>query len=278
MEKLKLVASVQDISCLGKCSLTVALPVISACGVECSIIPTAVLSTHTGGFEGFTYCDLTSEMEKIYSHWQTINRKFDALYTGFLGRDQIDIVCDFFTKFKTADNIIMVDPAMADNGEMYSLFDKEFAYEMKKVCSMADIIVPNITEACFLTNTEYFEDVTNKEKIKSLTDKLLEIAPCVVLTGVSTCEGKLGACVATRNGEITYHQNGKVDGHFHGTGDLFASTLLASHLRGKSIQDSAQIAVDFVYESILETKAQKSEAKYGPCFELVIPKLVEMLK
>ncbi|MFI3128791.1 MAG: pyridoxamine kinase [Bacillota bacterium] len=278
MEKLKLVASVQDISCLGKCSLTVALPVISACGVECSIIPTAVLSTHTGGFEGFTYCDLTAEMEKIYTHWQTLPRKFDALYTGFLGKDQIDIVCDFFSKFKTPDNIILVDPAMADNGVMYSIFDEAFARDMKKVCEKADIIIPNITEACFLTGTEYFTDIDNKEKIEHLVSKLLEIAPCVVLTGVVAGEGMLGACVATRGGEISYHQNQKIDGHFHGTGDLFASTFLASHLRGKSLACATQIAVDFVYESILETKNQANEAKYGPAFELAIPKLIEMIK
>ncbi|MFI3167539.1 MAG: pyridoxamine kinase [Bacillota bacterium] len=278
MEKLKLVASVQDISCLGKCSLTVALPVISACGVECSIIPTAVLSTHTGGFEGFTYCDLTSEIEKIYTHWQTLDRKFDALYSGFLGRDQIDIVCDFFAKFKTDDNIILVDPAMADNGVMYSLFDEAFALEMKKVCAMADIIIPNITEACFLTGSEYFSDASDMEKIESLIKKLLEISPCVVLTGVSTAEGMLGACVATRDGKISYHQNKKVDGHFHGTGDLFASTFLASHLRGKTLEEATQIAVDFVFEAICETKAQGNEAKYGPCFELAVPKLIEMLK
>ena len=277
MEKLKKIASVQDISCLGKCSLTVALPVISACGVECSIIPTAILSTHTGGFTNFTYHDLTSEIPLIISHWKTLNVKFDGLYSGFLGSiNQIDLVKKFFTDFK-GDGKILVDPAMADNGKMYSLFDTEFAKEMKTLCEVADIIIPNITEACFLTDTPYFEDHSDLDKISSLMEKLEKIAPTVILTGVSTEKNKLGAAVKQMGKNISYHMNDKIEGYFHGTGDLFASTLFAAFIRGNTIEKATDIAVEFVVSSILETKTQDTEKKFGVAFELAIPKLISLL-
>ena len=169
----KKVLAINDISCVGRCSLTVALPIISSAGVECSILPTAILSTHTGGFTNYTFQDFTSQMMPIANHWKSLGIKFDSLYTGFLGsKEQIDVVVKIVRNFKSDTNLLIVDPAMADNGEMYKIFDLEFAKEMKKLCYGADIIVPNITEACFLTGISYEKGPHNVEFIDKLIDKL----------------------------------------------------------------------------------------------------------
>ena len=169
MEKQKRLVAINDISGFGRCSLTVASPIISACGIECVCMPTAVLSTHTGGFSGYTYRDLTSDMPLITEHWKSIDLKFDAIYSGFLGSiEQIDIVKDFVKKFKTENNILIADPCMADLGKMYVLFNEEFAKKMTSLCSLADIILPNITEACFMTDTEYIDGVQSQEYINTL--------------------------------------------------------------------------------------------------------------
>ena len=155
MERLKRAAAIHDISGFGKCSLTVALPIISAMGIEVSVIPTAVLSTHTGGFTGFTYRDLTGDMRPIAEHWNSLGIKFDAIYSGFLGSvEQIDIVTDFIDDFKEKDTVVLVDPAMADGGKMYTVFDMDFAKQMTRLCAKADIIVPNFTEAAFMLGEE----------------------------------------------------------------------------------------------------------------------------
>ena len=153
---MKRVVSIQDISCLGKCSLTVALPIISAMGVETCVVPTAVLSTHTGGFSGFTFHDLTQEVAPIADHWAKEGISFDAIYTGYLGSfEQIHLVSQFFDRFGGQDTLIYVDPAMADNGVLYTGFTPEFAKEMGKLCGKADVIVPNLTEASFMLGVDY---------------------------------------------------------------------------------------------------------------------------
>ena len=144
---MKRIVTIQDISCVGKCSLTVALPIISAMGIETAVIPTAVLSTHTA-FKNFTYRDLTGDLPKIAKHWKQEKFNFDGIYTGYLGSiEQIDILKEFFKQFKTPNNFIFIDPVMADNGKLYAGFDEKFVREMKELCKMADIIVPNLTEA-----------------------------------------------------------------------------------------------------------------------------------
>ena len=155
---MKRIVSIQDISCFGKCSLTVALPIISAMGIEACPVPTAVLSTHTGGFTGYTYRDLTNDIPSIADHWKSLDLKFDAVATGYLGSfEQIKIVSDFFDKFKTDDNLIIVDPVMGDKGHFYAGFTEDFALEMKKLCSKADVIVPNLTEAAQLLDEDYID-------------------------------------------------------------------------------------------------------------------------
>ena len=148
---MKRIVTIQDISCFGKCSITVALPLISSMGVECAIIPTSILSTHTGGFEGFTFRDLSDDISKIAEHWKKYNIEFDAIYTGYLGSvEQINSVIDFIGDFKKENTIVFVDPAMADKGKLYTGFDSDFPSHMARLCAKADIIVPNITEASFM--------------------------------------------------------------------------------------------------------------------------------
>ena len=222
---MKRIVSIQDISCLGKCSLTVALPIISAMGVECSIVPTAVLSTHTM-FQNFTCADLTDQIGPIAAHWKAEKLGFDAIYTGYLAsKEQIGDVCAFFDQFKTDKNLIVVDPVMADNGKLYPAFGTDFPAEMAKVCAKADLIVPNLTEASLLTGlpykTEYDEDY-----IRQMLQALAKLGPrYVALTGVSFEEGKLGVMYYDQQtGQYGSYFAEHLPASFHGTGDVFAST------------------------------------------------------
>ena len=274
----KKVLAINDISCVGRCSLTVALPIISSAGIECSILPTAILSTHTGGFSNYTLYDFTNEMLPISKHWKSLNLNFDAIYTGFLSsKEQIDVVLKVVNDFRNAKNLLIVDPAMADNGKMYSLFDVEFANEMKKLCFGADIIVPNITEACFLTGVSYENAPHNEEFINKIIDKLGDLKiKSLVLTGVSYDESTVGAITYDYlTKEKSYYKREIIPEYFHGTGDCFASALVAAITKGKSLEDARDVAVDFTVDSILKTiKYDNIDKKYGVCFEEALPKLI----
>lgn len=276
----KKVAAIHDLSCVGRCSLTVALPVLSAAGFETGIIPTAVLSTHTGGFSGYTYLDLTGEINPVKRHWKSLGLKFDAIYTGFLGSfEQLSIVSDFFDDFNTPENIIMVDPVMADAGQLYSVFDSSFPEGMKKLCKKADIIVPNMTEAAFLLGKNYEEGPYELSYIEGLIDELSEITDAkIVLTGVYFDEKKLGAAVFDRaKGKTEYAMNKKVEGFFHGTGDVFASGLLGALLNGFELLEATQIAEDFTVSSIEITKKAQTDVRYGVAFEKCLPQYIKKL-
>jgi len=280
MEIQKRVAAIHDISCVGKCSLTVALPIISAAGVETSVIPTAVLSTHTGGFTGFTYRDLTDDLKPITHHWKSLGLKFDAIYTGFLGSfEQLDIVSEIFDELKSDDTIIMVDPVMADNGEMYSVFTRDFVDGMKKLCRKADIITPNITEACFMLGMEYKEPPYDKEYIESLLRGLGKIGPKkIVMTGVCFNENEVGAgCYDSETDVVEYALLPRISGYYHGTGDVFASALLAALMRGKTLKESAKIAVEFTTESIQRTKDAGTDVRFGVNFEAGLGDFIKKL-
>lgn len=276
------VLAINDISCVGRCSLTVALPIISAAGVECSILPTAILSTHTGGFTGYTFSDFTAQMLDIANHWKSLNLKFDAIYTGFLGsKEQIDLVKKISLMFKGENTKLIVDPAMADNGVMYSIFDLAFASEMKKLCTGADVIVPNITEACFLTGVEYQTAPHSKEFIEELISKLRNLdVKALVLTGVSYEDGSLGAVTYNYlDNSYNYYKREIIPEYFHGTGDCFASALVASYTKGKSLVEATKIAVDFTVDSILHTiKYPNIDKKYGVCFEEALGSLIDKCK
>lgn len=276
---MKRILTVQDISCVGKCSLTVALPIISAFGVETAVLPTAVLSTHTA-FSGFTFRDLTDDLESIVNHWKKENVTFDALYTGYLGSfRQLDIVSELFDKFKTEDNFILVDPVMADNGSLYKGFDQKFATAMAKLCSKADIIVPNLTEASFMLNEEYVASGYSEDYIKSLLKKLCNLgAKKAVLTGVSFENEKLGVYGydSVKNEYFSYFRE-HLPQSFHGTGDVFASALCGALTINKPLDQALKIAVDYTVESINQTISHKDHNWYGVEFEAAFPYLIDRI-
>lgn len=280
MNKQKRVAAIHDISGVGRCSLTVALPILSAAGFDTSVLPTAILSTHTGGFEGFTYRDLTQDIKPISDHWQSLNLKFDALYSGFLGSfEQIDLVADLFNTFRSEDTLVMVDPVMADNGVLYSVYSPEMAKGMAKLCAIADIVVPNLTEAAFILEEEYIGDNYTPEYIEETLRKLASLgAKKVVLTGVSLEKDKLGAaCYDRESDKVSYAFNSRIDGYFHGTGDVFGSTLLSALLNDFPLAEATQIAVDYTHKCIDLTVQAEQERRYGVCFERALPYLIKRL-
>lgn len=278
MDKQKRALAIHDISCVGRCSLTVALPIISAAGVDCSVLPTSILSTHTGGFEGFTFRDLTDDIVPITDHWKTLNLKFDAIYTGFLGSfEQIDLVAKVFDDFKTPDNIILVDPVMADNGSLYSIYSPEMARGMAKLCAKADIIIPNLTEAAFVLDEPYKGENLSREEVEAMLKRLSALGPKkVVLTGISFKEGRLGAACYD-NGKVYYFDCERVEGYFHGTGDVFGSALLGGLLNGMKLEEATRLAVNYTHKCITMTMDSNQEKRYGVCFERAIPYLLKEL-
>lgn len=273
----KRLLTIQDISCVGQCSLTVALPVISACGIETAVLPSAVLSTHTAGFSGYTFRDLTEDMPAIKEHWIKENLKFDAIYTGYLGSTkQIDYVADIFDTTGKENCVNIVDPAMADNGKLYPGFDKDFVEAMKKLCGKADYLVPNITEASFLTDMEYKTEY-DRTYIDELIGKLCGLgAKNIVLTGVSYTQGRTGV-VVFENGQYKYYEHAFLPNSCHGTGDIYASAFAGALLNGKTAYDAAKIAADYAVECIKAT-AEEENHWYGAKFEPVLGKLIKMLE
>ena len=278
MNSQKRVLAIHDISCFGRCSLTVALPIISSAGIETSVIPTAVLSTHTGGFTGFTYRDLTDDIRRIADHWVSLKIRFDAIYTGFLGSfEQIDIISETFDRLKDEGTMIIVDPVMADNGELYKIFPKDFPAGMKKLCRKADVIIPNITEAVLMLNEEYREGPYTKAYIEGLLKRLGMLgAKQVVLTGVYFDDKELGAAsYDVRTGEIFYSFADRIPGYYHGTGDVFGSALVASLMNNLSLQKASEIAVNFTRDSIKRTYDAKTDIRFGVNSEAGLRKLSE---
>ena len=273
----KRILTIQDISCVGQCSLTVALPILSACKMETCILPSAILSTHTAGFSGFTFRDLTDDMPKIKEHWEKENIKFDAVYTGYLGSvKQIDYVKEIMEATGKEGCVRIVDPAMADNGKLYGLFDLDYVENMKTLCTCADILLPNITEACFLSGVEYKESY-DKEYIMTLLNKLSQMgAKNVVLTGVSYQEGKTGV-VVYENKEYKYYEHKKIEKGCHGTGDVYASAFTGAYMGGKDMLASAKIAADYTVKCIENTRTDPSHW-YGVKFETALCDLMNMLK
>lgn len=277
---MKRIMTVQDISCIGKCSLTVALPVISAMGVETCVIPTAVLSAHTS-FSGFTFRDLTEDIKPISEHWQKEKLVFDAIYTGYLGsKEQIDLVTGLFDAFGNENTLIFVDPAMADNGKLYAGFTEEFAKHMAKLCSKADIIVPNLTEACYMLGIDYPGADYTKEDIKKILKDLSRFgAKQVVLTGISFDEKHLGVMAYdSRTNQFYSYYNKKIPSSYHGTGDVFASVCVGAMMRGYSLYEALKLAVDFTLECIRQTEADPNHRWYGVNFESAIPMLIHELE
>ena len=271
--------TVQDISCVGQCSLTVAQPILSAFGIETCILPSAILSTHTGGFKGPTCLDLTDEFEKIVAHWEKEKITFNAYYTGYLLNErQINIVKKIFKKFNDGKNtpLKIVDPAMADNGVLYKGFDNNIIKGMKSLCSDADIIIPNLTEACFITDYEYKEKY-NEEYIMNLIEKLKTFGTkIIILTGIGYDEDTTGVVVAEKD-EVKYYKHRKISKIFHGTGDIYSAVFIGAYLCGKNAFDAAKAAADYVLECIEYTMKSPSHW-YGVMFEPLLADYISRIK
>lgn len=274
---MKRVVTLQDISCLGRCSITVALPVISAMGVECAILPTALLSTHSI-FDGFTCCDLSGQIEPISRHWLSQGIGFDAIYTGYLAsEEQCAKAVAFIEKFRTGDNVVIVDPAMADRGRLYPAFGPDFPKAMAQVCREADLILPNLTEAALLTGTEYREDWT-KPQVMELLEKLLALGcKAAMITGYGSGSGTTGFLALDQKGRELGYSHPLLPHSYHGTGDLFSSALVGALLRGKELREAGIIAADFVYGSIRATAENPDAPWYGVEFETQLPELIKRL-
>ena len=273
----KRILTVQDISCVGQCSLTVALPILSACGVETCILPSAVLSTHTAGFSGFTVRDLSQDIPEIRKHWEKEGILFDAVYTGYLGSaQQIGYVMDLIRCRTRPGGLAIIDPAMADNGKLYCTFDEEYVEQMKPLCFSADILLPNITEACLLTGLPYkteYDSAYIRELVERLT---VSGAKQVVLTGVSYEPATTGV-VVYRDGEMTYYEHHRIAQNCHGTGDIYASAFVGSLMRGKTSCEAARIAADYTVRCIENTQDDPGHW-YGVKFETALPDLIRMLQ
>ncbi len=276
---MKRIVTIQDISCVGKCSLTVALPVISACGVEASVIPTAVLSTHTA-FNNFSFCDLTDEIEPVIEIWKKEKISFDAIYTGYLGSfRQIELMEKLFDDFRTEENIIFIDPVMGDHGKLYPGFSQEFADRMARLCSKADVIVPNLTEAAFMLREEYKENGYTEEYVRDILKKLAALG-CknAVLTGVSFEDGKVGVMAYNKeNDRFSAYYTEKINASFHGTGDVFSSACVGALMRGLSLEGALKTAANYTVESIKASMRDKDNNWYGVNFEEAIPYLLKEL-
>ena len=276
---MKRILTIQDISCFGKCSLTVALPILSAMGIETVILPTAVLSTHTL-FRGFTCKDLSDQLVPIASHWKEEGITFDAIYTGYLGtEEEIDTVIGIIETFRNENTLVIVDPAMGDNGRLYAAFDEHYARKNADLCAVADIADPNITEAAFLTGLPYRETYT-EEYIREL---LLALAgtgtKMPIVTGVSLAEGKTGAMgYDAGKKEFFHYQNDRVPAAYHGTGDIFSSVLAGAFVRGKDRTEALKAAADYTALTIAETLKNPGNPWYGVDFEKTIPALVRMME
>ena len=273
--KMKRVLTIQDISCFGKCSLTIALPVISALGAETVILPTAVLSTHTM-FKNFTCKDLSDQIEPIAKHWKSESVTFDAIYTGYLGTvEQIDQIESLIRMFRNEKTTVVIDPVMADNGKLYPAFDMEYVKKNAGLCAGADIIMPNITEAALMTGIAYREEY-DESYIRALLAGLNDLGAGIsVLTGVTLEEGQTGVMGYDRKtGEYFVYQNRKIDASYHGTGDLFSSTVVGEILKGKDWRDALRLAADYTAYTIEVTLQNPDKPWYGVDFEATIPELI----
>lgn len=275
----KQVLAIHDLSCVGRCSLTVALPILSACGVHTSALPTALLSTHTGEFTGYTCMDLTDEMRNIAAHFSALPLRFDGVYSGFLGSfAQIELVGEVIRRYRHEDGLVLVDPVMADHGRLYATYTPEMAAGMGELCRLADVIVPNLTEACILLGRPYEPNMSDGQ-IRDLLEALAAKFGCgqVIITGVRRGDelGAGGFCAA--DGCFSFHGARHLEHVFYGTGDCFASALMGAMLCGRSTGDAIRIAVDFTHEAMAFTLQNGLPLRYGTAFEQALPGLMRVL-
>jgi len=270
------VAAIHDLSGFGRCSLTVAIPILSAMGIQCCPLPTAFLSTHTGGFSGFTFLDMTDELPKVAAHWRALDLKFDAIYSGFLGSErQIDLVGDFISTFRTERTVVLVDPVMGDGGRAYQTYTPAMCAGMSRLAARADVITPNLTEAAFLLDRPYREMPADPEGLRRTAEALsLGGKRSVVLTGVSCAPGQTGVmCFDAETGRTSSIQTERVDREFHGTGDVFASVLTGALVQGESLAEAAGKAVEFLRLCARRTAREGLPMREGVDFEPLLGRL-----
>ena len=271
------VAAIHDMSGFGRCSLTVAIPLLSAMGVQCCPLPTAFLSTHTGGFEGFTFLDMTDEMSKVADHWASLGLTFQAIYSGFLGSArQIGIVEDFIRRFRRPDTVVVIDPVMGDYGRVYQTYTAAMCDGMARLAELADVITPNLTEAALLLGQPYDALPAGEAGLRQITERLsLEGRRSVVLTGASLAPGQTGAvCYDARTGRTQVVQTAYIAHEFHGTGDVFASVLTGALVRGSALADAAGQAAEFVRACAQRTAAENLPMREGVDFEPLLGLLI----
>lgn len=259
---------------MGQCSTTVAMPILSACGHETCILPVAVLSTHTGGFQNPVVCNLAEKSDQMWRHWQREGIRFDAILTGYLGSvEAVRMAQTIIQEMLENDGVVIVDPAMADHGKRYSGLSEEYALVMAELCRKADILLPNLTEAAMLTGNPYSQ-VVDVDYVNTMISQLEN--RCVVLTGIGYLPGETGVLV--KNGETLYHYtHKKLDRNYHGTGDIFAAAFTGALLQEKTIEDAVRIAADFTCKSIENTWKNPAHS-YGVKFETALPDLIRMMQ
>lgn len=270
------VAAVHDLSCVGRCSLTVIIPVLSALGIQVCPLPTAILSTHLGGFRQVAFCDFTDRMADFYRHWQEENITFDCIYTGFLASaQQIDVVSAFIDNFAFAKPLIVVDPVMGDEGKLYSVYTPEMQEHMKKLICKADVITPNYTEACFLLGEAYEPDKVVPAILKEWLIRLTGMGPSkAVITGIPGQDRKIMNLAYDANNK---HYSEVSDQHipvrYPGTGDIFAALLAGALLQGKTLEEATRQAAGFVSHCVALTCQAGSPTREGVLLEMALPAL-----
>lgn len=264
------VAAIHDMSGFGRCSLTIALPILSAMGVQCCPLPTAFLSTHTGGFEGFTFWDMTDEMPRVAAHWKSLGLEFQAIYSGFLGSaQQIGIVENFIGDFRGADTLVVIDPVMGDHGQVYQTYTPAMCAGMARLAKRADVITPNLTEAALLLEVPYEALPAGEDGCREIVERLsLDGRRSVVLTGAATAPELTGAmCFDAKTGRTEAVQTRRVSREFLGTGDVFASVLTGALVQGASLPEAARQAVEFIRACAERTLAEQLPLREGVDFE-----------
>lgn len=277
---MKRILTVQDLTCLGKCSLTVALPVISCMGVETSVLPTALLSVHTA-FPRFTFEDLSPAVSPILQHFREEGFRFDAIYTGYLGSlAQIARVSQLIDDFASADTLVFIDPVLGDHGALYSGLAETLVAETRTLCAKADVISPNLTEACLLLDRPYPGEAYCETEIQDILRALAALgSPRVILTGISYAPDRLGAVCYDATRDVFFQgMHPRSEKHFHGTGDAFASVCVGALTRGLPLEAAVSLALEFIYESIRCSLADPERRWYGTNFEEALPLLHTRLR
>lgn len=268
------ILAINDISCVGKCSLAASLPIISACGIECNLLPTALLSTHTGGFTGYTFRDLTEDFPPILAHWKKLGLTFDCIYSGYLGSmEQIDLILSIQREFLKEGGFFVVDPVMGDNGNLYAGFTNEYVEKMKELCKNASFILPNMTEACYLSGLPY---PLNKESAKECLERLTSLCKMPIVTGI-TEENRISTYFIDELGTKRARTYENVEGFFCGAGDVFASAFVGCLMRGKKVSDAIRLSADFVTATIRRSQTEVPDKRFGLNFEKEIYPFLQKL-